>query len=290
MEAFTRFETITPDLASIYLMRNTHNRKKKEKKIKEWAAVMKAGGWRLNGETIKFYEDLTLADGQNRLEAVIRAGVPVVMEVRYGVPNDITVFDIGSNRNMHDILTLAGYKQKNLNQVIRALRMMLFLVNIQNASPDTISELIDTYSDAVATASKSFPCTNAHKQGEFSIARNVCCYAANLCLLLAGEDEEVVSEFWSIVRSGFCCSESKTAAIVFRNYMISDYRSTASDAARKTTTFATALMAYNDFKNGVPRTRKYKVVMPLAENAKVSQWEYVKATCLRPYIDQYNAK
>lgn len=290
MEAFTRFETITPSLASVYLTRNTHNRKKKDKKIKEWAAVMKAGGWRLNGETIKFYENGTLADGQNRLEAVIRAGVPVEMEVRYGVPNDVTTFDIGSSRNMHDILVLSGYKQKNLNITIKALRMMLFLVSIQNASPSTIGELIDTYEEAVGAASRTFPSTNAHKSGEFSVARNVCCYAANLCLLMAGEDERIVKEFWDIVRSGFCCDESKTAAIVFRNYMISEYRSTIGDAARKTTTFATAVMAYNDFKNGVARTKRYKVVSPLSDNAKINQWEYVKRVCLRPYIEQYNGK
>jgi hypothetical protein len=251
---------------------------------------MKAGGWRLNGETIKFYEDGTLADGQNRLEAVIRSGVPIEMEVRYGIPNDVTTFDIGSNRNMHDILVLSGYKQKNLNITIKALRMMLFLVSIQNASPDTIGDLIDTYTKAVDSASRAFPSTNAHKSGEFSIARNVCCYAANLCLLMAGEDERIVKEFWDIVRSGFCCDESKTSAIVFRNYMISEYRKTIGDASRKTTTFATALMAYNDFKNGVARTKRYKVVFPLSDNSKVEQWEYVKSVCLRPYIEQYNGK
>lgn len=290
MEAFTRFETITPNIASIYLTRNTHNRKKKDKKIKEWAAVMRAGGWKLNGETIKFYEDGTLADGQNRLEAVIRAGVPVEMEVRYGIPNNITIFDIGSSRNMHDILTLSGYKQKNLNIVIKALRMMLFLVNIQNPAPDTVGNIIDLYAKAVDAAGRTFPSTNAHKSGEFSVARNVCCYAANLCLLMAGEDEQTVKEFWDIVKGGFCCDESKTAAIVFRNYMISEYRSTVDDAARKTTTFAMALMSYNDFKNRVARTRRYRVVTPLSENAKISQWEYVKCVCLRPYIDQYNGK
>ena len=107
---------------------------------------------------------------------------------------------------------------------------------------------------------------------------------------MAGEDELVVKEFWDIVRNGFCCDENKTAAIVFRNYMISEYRSTTNDATRRTTTFATALMAYNDFKNCVPRTRRYKVTVPLSENAKISQWEYVKQVCLRPYIDQYNSK
>lgn len=290
MEAFTRFETITPNIASIYLARNTHNRKKKEKKIKEWAVVMRAGGWKLNGETIKFYEDGTLADGQNRLEAVIRAGVPVEMEVRYGIPNNITTFDIGSNRNMHDILTLSGYKQKNLNIVIKALRMMLFLVNIQNPAPDTVGDIIDIYAKAVDTAGRTFPSTNAHKPGEFSVTRNVCCYAANLCLLMAGEDEQTVKEFWDIVKDGFCCDESKTAAIVFRNYMISEYRSTVDDATRRTTTFAMALMAYNDFKSRVARTRRYRVVTPLSENAKISQWEYVKCVCLRPYIEQYNGK
>lgn len=290
MNAFTRFEVITPQIASAYLTKNVHNRAKKEKEIKRWASVMRAGRWKLNGETIKFYEDGTLADGQNRLEAIISAGVPVAMEVRYGIPKDVTVFDIGAKRNMHDILVLSGYKQKNLSIVIKALRLMLFFSSVQNPSPDALGELIDCYAAEINSAERAFPRGNAHKSGEFSIARNVCCYAATLCLLMAGEDEETVKEFWEIVRSGFCCEESKTAAIVFRNYMISEYRSTADDAKRKMTTFATALMAYNDFKNRVPRTRRYRVVSPLLDNPKVDQWGYVKRVCFYQTIQKYTGK
>ena len=290
MQPYTRFETITPQVASRYLLANTHNRPKKEKEIKRWAADMATGCWKLNGETIKFYEDGTLADGQNRLEAVVRAGVPVEMEVRYGIPNDIVVFDIGAKRNMRDILSLAGYKQSNLEYIIMALRLLFFFTNVQNVSADTLGNIIDDYANVIAAESRTISKTHGHKQGDLSIARNRCCHAANLCLLMAGEDEETIKEFWETVRSGFCFDKGKTAAIVYRNYLVTDYKHTKNASERSLYGFAMALMAFNDFKSRTPRQNRYKVASPLSANNKIEQWEYVRQFVLPSYVVPYNAK
>lgn len=78
---------VTPELAQSWLAFNTGNRKPSRTKILRFAAAMKAGRWSLNGETVKFSITGRLIDGQSRLRAIIEAKLPVVIEVRAGLPD-----------------------------------------------------------------------------------------------------------------------------------------------------------------------------------------------------------
>lgn len=287
---YSKVEIITPDAATAYLERNTNNRPKKEKRIKMYAADMKAGRWQLSPDGISFYTDKSLANGQNRLAAVILANTPVEMYVTYDVPKSTTVFDTGATRSPSDILHLAGYKQSNLNAATKALRFLFFICSVQNVSPATMGSVIDLYEDKFEAASRTISNTHAHKKEEFSVSRNRSCHAANFTLLLAGEDEQIVAEFWECIRSGLYDSPSKSAAIIYRNYLLTEYKSKNHGIAVEEESFAMALMAFNDFKNGVARQRRYKVEMPIVNNAKVGQWLYVKNVILSPFTALYNGK
>lgn len=74
-----------------------------------YARDMKAGKWRLNGETIKIARDGTVPDGQHRLLAGIEAGVPFWSLVVTGVePEAQDTIDIGIGRKLADSLSIAG--------------------------------------------------------------------------------------------------------------------------------------------------------------------------------------
>lgn len=62
---------VTPEIAIKFLESNTVNRRIKEKIVRVLARDMSAGNWYANGQTISFYEDGTLCDGQHRLHAVV---------------------------------------------------------------------------------------------------------------------------------------------------------------------------------------------------------------------------
>lgn len=121
----TRVETITPAIASKYLERNAPtNRKPKDSKIGLYAREMAAGRWQMTGEAIKFSDDGTLIDGQNRLRAIVRADVPVSMLVVRGLPAEaMPVLDSGSSRTAADALTISGLVQgtdaKNVAATVR---------------------------------------------------------------------------------------------------------------------------------------------------------------------------
>jgi hypothetical protein len=96
---------ITPTMAKEFLKSNSNNRPLKEKRISKYAKDMLEGKWICEtGETIKFLLNGLLADGQNRLHAIIKANIPVKMQVAFDLEDDVfKVIDTGCSRNASDI-------------------------------------------------------------------------------------------------------------------------------------------------------------------------------------------
>lgn len=78
---------VTPAMAKRWLdTTNLRNRNFLPGKIDQYAADMAAGAWALTHQGIAFGENKMLLDGQNRLAAIVKAGVPVWMWVWGDVP------------------------------------------------------------------------------------------------------------------------------------------------------------------------------------------------------------
>ena len=115
-------ETITPRMAEKWLAMNSHNRNLKDSYIIRLAGEILRGDWLLNGESIKLNGN-TLVDGQHRLAAVMRAGVPIRSLVVRGVPlSTQETIDTGSRRTLSDSLKLAG--ESNYTTLASALSML----------------------------------------------------------------------------------------------------------------------------------------------------------------------
>lgn len=80
-----------------------HQRRILDTTVHRYAADMRAGKWALNGEAILFDEDGNLIDGQHRLWAVMKAGIPVHMMITTGVP--VVSGQSGDVKAMHTINT-----------------------------------------------------------------------------------------------------------------------------------------------------------------------------------------
>lgn len=99
--------TITPEMSAHFLSKNTNNRKITEKNVTAIAHALYRGEWALNGETIKFDHDGNVIDGQHRLMACVRTGIPFQSYVVNNLPPEsFTTIDIGSKRTAADILSI----------------------------------------------------------------------------------------------------------------------------------------------------------------------------------------
>ncbi len=110
----TKIVRVTPDLATQWLEKNTHNRPIKDTAVKDYAADMKAKKWELNGSAIVFDWDGTLQDGQHRLWACIESDTPFMTNVTEGVdPKVFPTIDTGRKRTAADVLGIADVVNRN---------------------------------------------------------------------------------------------------------------------------------------------------------------------------------
>jgi len=104
---------ITPEMAEEMLeTRLPNQRNVRWAKVKLMAKLMKEGqnSWMVNGDSIKFDSGGHLMDGQHRLEGVVLSGVAVWVYVIRGLrPQAFATLDIGTPRNLGDIVRAAGY-------------------------------------------------------------------------------------------------------------------------------------------------------------------------------------
>lgn len=110
----TQVVKITPDMAANWLTMNMQEQRRLEQKtVERYARAMKAGDWMLTHQGIAFDRSGKLIDGQHRLNAIIRAGVPVEMNVTYGVeraPGEILAIDVGNKRTIANVIQMSGYE------------------------------------------------------------------------------------------------------------------------------------------------------------------------------------
>jgi hypothetical protein len=146
--------TITPSLAREYLERNPRNRKVSKALIGKLVQEIKNGKWKVNGDCIRFDEEDNLLDGQHRLIAIVKSGVPVQSFATWGLSSDVfNTIDVGKRRSGADTLTCRGEK----NAV--ALASMLILIEKYKSGkpqvtyrPDNIEmeELYEKYPGAAS--------------------------------------------------------------------------------------------------------------------------------------------
>jgi hypothetical protein len=104
-----RVYIISPELADVILTeRNGTNRQASATKIAEYIDAMSEGRWPVTGATIVFSKSGFLLDGQHRLMACVRAGVPLKTYIVFGIDDGaFSLIDIGRKRTNVDAFAIA---------------------------------------------------------------------------------------------------------------------------------------------------------------------------------------
>lgn len=120
----TEVVTITPTMADAWLENNLNNRKVARSVVDKYARDMSEGRWKFTGDAIRFDVEGTILDGQHRLMAVVKSGVPLTAVVVYGLPTSTReVIDTGKARTTSDVVGMAGVS--NSVRVVGAARMLM---------------------------------------------------------------------------------------------------------------------------------------------------------------------
>lgn len=248
---------VSPATAERWLAKNTANyRALSADKVTMYARDMKNGEWKNNGETIKFYEDGTLFDGQHRLAGVVKAGVPVLMTVVWGISKDVKICDSGMNRTQLQMLKASTVDKRLHNTQIVA--MVNRITSKDLGTRKQASRMMgDKYIHEHESLLAELP-SMVEKGGKPVISKNAACFLASYILLRNGIDKKIVSDFYTIVNSGFVDGPvDGTPAIVMRNLLISRRLVTHTNDVFKEL-YANALFLLLDFANQKKRRLPYK--------------------------------
>lgn len=151
-----KYETleITPNEAELWLAKNADfQRKLRESVVDKYARDMINGQWQLTHQGIAFDSKGRLIDGQHRLAAIVKAGVPIKMlVVRDSPAAAYDHVDLGYGRTATDILKAQG-EGWITNEWIAVARFMEAGTNIKAAciarSPFELREMVEMHKNAL---------------------------------------------------------------------------------------------------------------------------------------------
>ena len=147
------FEVITPEKAREYL-RNNPNRRVRPNEVNSIARDIEHGAWEITHQGIAINCDGSLKDGQHRMLAVIKTGVPIGIWVYRGLRDRaMWTVDIGKNRTIPDAMGLMGL-ECNKSTVAIARRMMMSMRVKMLIDRAQMMSFIDAHREAIAFASQ----------------------------------------------------------------------------------------------------------------------------------------
>lgn len=203
---------ITPKLAEEWLTKNVSNRHEKTNKIEQYARDMAAGRWRVTGEAIKFDTLDRLADGQNRLKAVIKSGQTIQSLVVFGVePEAQDVMDSGVARSAADALTMHGLQ--NAHRITAAARIALAV-----EGETSLNAARFTNSEVQAWVMEHLEITEAHQllgkdAGLIPLAPSMKIYTA---WRFGQIDAEAAATFFEQLSTGVGVTDKKSPVLALR--------------------------------------------------------------------------
>lgn len=210
-------EIITPELAQEYLGTSLGNRKIRQKDVDAIARNILAGTFLVTHQGIAFDETGHLLDGHHRLLAVVKANVPIQIDVARGVPREsVVVIDTMNVRTFSDAL----YYNSDIFEDDPALR--------NKAIHATIRALVNCeYNNSFALSNEELLYLLYQLKDECKLVYEtaVCrttgfatspMKAAALAAIMCGLDGGVIYSFFSIICNGDDSNSSgKNATIVW---------------------------------------------------------------------------
>jgi hypothetical protein len=209
---------ITPEIAKNWLANNKNNRSLSSGVAEKYARDMLAGKWTLTHQGIAFYEDMTVADGQHRLNAIILSGVTIKMMVTFDVTKDSSLnIDSLKPRSNLDKIKIEGNHEWINKTVISTINMLI------SVSGDT-SRLLST-SQIIAKSEGKILKSLVYVSDKLSKNRpyltNAPIYAAVALAHFNGISESLLNNFISVYISGMATDKDDIAAIKLRDYLMS---------------------------------------------------------------------
>lgn len=137
---------MTPQMARKLLQANRENRPQKGKFIDYLVKEIKEGRWLTTSDGIGVATTGRVLNGQHRLEAIARAGVPVTVIVTTGL--DEQAFMVTDNGNKRSVADNTGLPPNLVSDVMLLLSSQPGFAKLSRIAPQTILDAVDWWRPA----------------------------------------------------------------------------------------------------------------------------------------------
>lgn len=212
------YELITPEMAADLLETNENNRTISSGTVTAYMNDMLAGNWdETVGVAISIDEDGNLRDGQHRLMAIAKSGVPIRMWVCRNV-SSYGIYDNNRKRRASDQIMImrsdfeAIYRSTRYIGVARAIIM----INDHTRRTVTPKEIIDFTESNKELLDGFF--LNIDQSTAPKISLSVV-HLAMFTAYLANVSIDDIVQYYEILRTGMATNAEEHPIIAYRNYL-----------------------------------------------------------------------
>lgn len=216
---FAEFFMITPPMAKVLLARNPQNRDLVQAQLSRWSDALIKDHWEVNGETIIVSDTGELNDGQHRLEAVVRTGIPMTSLIVFGVTrNSRKTTDLGAKKTPGHVLAMSSRPPSDTTITSAALRI---IINIEQGthigafrSPKEIEGALERHGEFTASSTAGRKVAKVLGQPSLFSA---------LHYLMSQKSAPQADYFFEVMASGLAESEDHWAVKV-RNRLLQEMK------------------------------------------------------------------
>jgi hypothetical protein len=203
---------VTKALADEWLKQNTRNRDVSETVVRRYAAELRGGYFKETHQGIAFDTNGTLIDGQHRLIAISRTGVPAVIWVALDCdPSTVKVIDDHHKRSNRDTLKVGENVSISRQEEAVAMAMYRSLGDPERVSKSVMTEFVMEHLGAIKWAAAQFA-----KRPKVSSASVV----AVVARAFFREDREKLVKFAKYISNGDGESDMPLVVRNLRNFLL----------------------------------------------------------------------
>jgi len=236
----TELVQVTPDMARNMLASNPINRRISERAVSDLSKAILNNDWQITHQGIAFYDDGSLADGQHRLTAVVKANVPVHMMITKGLAKDAAMsIDSGRRRSLIDGVKISGaapwMEAKHIN-LVPIITQPKRLTDMQKL------DFLVGMKPYVEFATDAFVSNRRYLTGSIV-------HAALTMAAYHKEDPEKLKRFARVFLDGIMAEPHEKVIILAREYFLSHPNGGDSDKHDKYLKLQRAIQAYCSGEN-----------------------------------------
>lgn len=206
MPVSVAIETITPETAKEFLRHSNRNRRINPRYVDMLVRDIRNGKFELTNQGVGFDKNDVFRDGHHRCLAVIKANMPVEMQVTRGMSEEaVLAIDRGNTRSIRDVIDIQSKHIDDRDsilcnkQIVCAINQLVRITyrHVKMSVTETM-QVFDALEGPITSMCNALPTKHSFQQNTAPVT------AAAISAVACGVDPEAIARFFGVFNKGDC--------------------------------------------------------------------------------------